>query len=380
MELFKAANQWATRPVDERFASIQELYDATKGYADIARESSVRYSDIRVEADGSEVRVAGKLGQYAKVTNWAFGQLSSIAGAPAGYLRQLPATLAAQNLNHGLKARVDATTEGRLLFHANGELLLRAAVSDRYSRIWNWEIAKRLLPLEPLGWYAPIALANKLDPRKRIATEADIRPSSAAWLKPGVEISPAGLYASDHDVFAFLVNDKARVNDGTSEGISQGIFVENSEVGASRFRLTAFGLRHVCGNHIVWGASNVREISIRHVGSNVYRWGGQLEAEFRRFSNESVAGLELKIAKAKKFTFAGDKDEILDTLFKKLSIPRVALEQSYEIAEKHEDVDGAPNTAWGLLQGLTRYSQTLSHTDTRTDLDKKAGKILEIAF
>jgi hypothetical protein len=32
------------------------------------------------------------------------------------------------------------------------------------------------------------------------------------------------------------------------------------------------------------------------------------------------------------------------------------------------------------LQGLTRYSQTLKHTDTRTDLDKKAGKILEIAF
>jgi hypothetical protein len=35
-------------------------------------------------------------------THWAFGQLASIVGAPASYLRQLPAPLAGINLQYGL--------------------------------------------------------------------------------------------------------------------------------------------------------------------------------------------------------------------------------------------------------------------------------------
>lgn len=37
-------------------------------------------------------------------THWSFGQLASQVGAPATYLRQLPATLAAINLLYGLTA------------------------------------------------------------------------------------------------------------------------------------------------------------------------------------------------------------------------------------------------------------------------------------
>jgi hypothetical protein len=35
-------------------------------------------------------------------THWSFGQMCSLIGAPAGYLRQLPAPLAGINLQHGL--------------------------------------------------------------------------------------------------------------------------------------------------------------------------------------------------------------------------------------------------------------------------------------
>lgn len=34
MELFKAHQQWATRPADERFQTLEELYKVTRGYAD----------------------------------------------------------------------------------------------------------------------------------------------------------------------------------------------------------------------------------------------------------------------------------------------------------------------------------------------------------
>ncbi|MCI1300965.1 hypothetical protein [Acetobacter sp.] len=35
-------------------------------------------------------------------THWSFGQMCSLVGAPSSYLRNLPAPLAAINLQHGL--------------------------------------------------------------------------------------------------------------------------------------------------------------------------------------------------------------------------------------------------------------------------------------
>ena len=44
-------------------------------------------------------------------------------------------------------------------------------------------------------------------------------------------IAPAGIYASDHDMFAFLVNEEYRIDDGSDGGLARGFFVQNSEVG-----------------------------------------------------------------------------------------------------------------------------------------------------
>jgi hypothetical protein len=105
MELFKASAQWANRPADERFEDLQSLYNATKAYADVAKEKDVPFSTIRTEAVDGDVQLVGKANVPAKLTHWAFGQLSRFVGAPADYLRTLPATLATQNLNHGLAQR-----------------------------------------------------------------------------------------------------------------------------------------------------------------------------------------------------------------------------------------------------------------------------------
>src|SRR5579872_4653115 len=274
MELFKASNQWSTRPADERFSSLEELYAACKAYAQQARTKDVPYSTLRVEPrDGEIVLTRGE--NEAKFTNWAFGQLCSRVAAPASFLRDLPPTLAANVLNHRLKERgqeLDAAGPASMLFHLNGGLMLRALVSQKYSRIWNYEVCERLLPLKQYGWRVPPARpALENQPGARPATQEDILQDQGFGLsiRVGDMIAPAGLYASDHDLFAFLVNESARIADpGNSSGLglSRGVFVENSEVGASAFRVTRLLYIHVCGNHIVWGASNVREISIRHVG------------------------------------------------------------------------------------------------------------------
>ncbi len=45
-----------------------------------------------------------------------------------------------------------------------------------------------------------------------------------------------------------------------------------------------------------------------------------------------------------------------------------------------EDQDGDPKSKWGLVQGITRHSQTLPYADERTALDRAAGKLMAITF
>jgi len=355
MELFKAHNQWSTRPADERFASVQELYTATRAYRATAGEKLVPVSELRVEAIEGDVQLVGKKNNPAKFTHWAFGQVAARVGAPANYLRELPATLACQNLNHGLAKYADKHDTANLLFHQNGGLLLRALTSDKYERIWNFEVAERLLDLEGKGWKPAMPTINK--------TAHDF---------------PA-LYASDHDMFAFVTNDSAIIREpGNPDGLMRGVIVENSEVGASALKLTRFLYRALCSNHIIWGASDVMEISVRHVGDARQRWS-RYEGELRRYANQSALEDESRIASAKREVLGGTKEQVLDKLFgiRSLQLSRKTLDAGYDAVAIG---DGGANTVWGMVNGLTRHSQTLQYADARVAVDRAAGKLMEINF
>lgn len=387
MQIFHASQQWSSRPMDERFASIQELFDATKAYANTARENSVIVSDIRTEAIDGDVQLVGRRGNPAKLTHWSFGQLAQRVQAPAAYLRALPPTLAVQLLNHGLKGYADKAETAQLLFHSNGSLLCRAFTSEAYARIWNWEIAERLLNLESRGWKpaVPTFSWDGGEVGKCIMCDGvpagrmigDAKP--CGYCRGTGKVLPA-LYASDHDMFAFVVNDTAIIREpGNDAGLRRGVIVQNSEVGASALKLTKFLFRDVCSNFIIWGATQVMDIKVRHVGNARNTWSGY-EAELRSYLEQSGKQDEAKIASAQTVKIGDTKEDVLDTLFGKRSIglSRKTLEAGYDATVP--DVDGDPRTLWGMVQGLTRHSQSLAYADARTAIDTAAGKLLEANF
>jgi hypothetical protein len=314
----------------------------------------VPWNALHTEPQDGEVVLYGPSGTPCTMTHWAFGQVSQRAGAPAAYLRSLPVELAANCLNHGLGSLRDGMAS--LMFHQNGGLVLRAATSDKYTRIWNDEVTAQLLRLverEP-AWTVP----------------------------PASGLQPSGLYASDRDMFAFMVNDSRRINDGTDEGLARGFFVWNSEVGAASFGMMTFLYRYVCGNHIVWGAENVREVRIRHVGAADLKAFHRVEATLREYADQSVSDDEAIITRAKTLELGGTKEEVLDRLFgmRSLNVTRKALEDAYDTAEQHVDTDGSPRSVWGMVQGLTREAQKVPYADERTAREKAAGKVMKIAF
>ncbi|ANL44678.1 hypothetical protein AMC85_PD00837 (plasmid) [Rhizobium phaseoli] len=102
----RVSSEWFSRPDDERFMSLTELYDTVRSRADRAHARTIESAAIRVEAtrdnaERLELLVPGERQPIAP-THWSYGQLCSLVGAPATYMRQLPAPLAAINLQHGL--------------------------------------------------------------------------------------------------------------------------------------------------------------------------------------------------------------------------------------------------------------------------------------
>lgn len=384
MELFKANKQWATRPRDERFFTLQEMHDTCKAYAEASREKDVPYSDMQAHSEGAEVVLTGKAGIPVKLSNWAFGQLCQKISAPPSYLRELPPGITSELLNHGLTNTRDAEEKAKLLFHVNADasMLCRSITSDGYARIWNWEITERLLALQDMGW-------NPAKPDKRfdggnpdlcqmcegIPTDGE---GACLYCKGTGKAFPS-LYASDRDMFAFLRNRDAVIHEtGNPDGLQRGVIVENSEVGASALKLTRFLYREMCGNHIIWGASQVVEFSLRHIGKARDRWS-LYDAELRKYAEASASEEESIIESAKHTLIAGTKEEVLDKLFgiRSLMLTKKTLEASYDAVIPAQD--GNANTVWGMVQGITRHSQTLPYADERTKLDKTAGKILEMA-
>lgn len=176
------------------------------------------------------------------------------------------------------------------------------------------------------------------------------------------------------------MNESKRVADGSTGSLSRGVFITNSEVGAASLRITRFYYRHVCGNHIVWGAENAVEIRLRHVSETIgSRFRKAIEAEVR-WVDASAREDEDKIRSAQRYLLGDDKDAVLNRLFglKSLNASHTLLADSYNAVEP--DLDGDPRTAWGFAQGLTRVSQKASFADERDRIDRIAGKVIEIAF
>src|SRR5258707_877459 len=96
----RVSSEWFSRPDDERYLSLTDLYGAVRRRADHAQARTVESRAVRVEAsrDNAERLALLVPGRDEPVvpTHWSFGQLCGLVGAPSSYMRQLPAPQATQ--------------------------------------------------------------------------------------------------------------------------------------------------------------------------------------------------------------------------------------------------------------------------------------------
>jgi hypothetical protein len=135
----RVSSEWFNRPADERFLSLTELQNSVKTRSERSRTRILESGAIRVEAsrDDAERLTLMLPGADAPVvpTHWSFGQMASLVGAPAAYLRQLPAPLAGINLQYGLTTH--RAEQVKTLEIDEGRVELRAITGPDYIHYLN---------------------------------------------------------------------------------------------------------------------------------------------------------------------------------------------------------------------------------------------------
>src|SRR5690242_20964287 len=163
----RVSSEWFSRPADERYLSLNELARTVRDRADRSRTRVVESALIHVEASrGDPERLALALPGSDKPvapTHWSFGQLASQVGAPAAYLRQLPAALAGINLQYGLTA--NRAEQIKTLETDDGRVELRAVTSPDRSE-------ERRVGKECRSRWSPYHLEKKLMQRASYKKQA----------------------------------------------------------------------------------------------------------------------------------------------------------------------------------------------------------------
>ena len=352
---YTAHREWASRPPDERFASVHALFEAARARRQRIEARTIVTGEFRTEAVDDDLAFRETSGRTAALTHWSFGQLATIASAPPNYLRSLPASIASNAINYGLQ-RVQRE-QHQLFVEDTAPWTVHAITSPRYARVHHDELASRVLDLTAKhpAWHLPLGYKDG---------------------EFGAEKVPSGAYLGDRDMFLFLVDGNRDLDDPTDRshaGLFRGFILRNSDVGAAALTLDMFLFRMVCGNHLIWGFQHVAGFRRRHVGASIQEeWTTSLN-DVHAALDADTAHDQTRILRAISQELGPTRDAVLDAAVQRLDLSQKQAGEAYTLAEQHE---ANPRSVWGYVQGLTRLSQRTPWQDGRFALDRAASRLL----
>ncbi len=375
------SSQWYNRPDDQKFLSLDSMLNFKKVDASRMTSRTVDTHKVKIIGDYDEANPSrGNIFvEYTDdnnqehnnlPTNWSFGQLSQLAGAPAGYLKDLPAPIAADCIQWGLKYN-----RGKELIKVYGNQAqggeLRAATGPDYGRIFDWEI------LEPIK-----NLVDASDGRWKVPGMMTGSRHGMAVYDPEIPVTndTTTLFASDRDVFVFLVDDRnpievGKLANGEPDLMFRGFYAWNSETGSKTAGIAAMYLRGVCMNRNLWGVENFHEIKIRHTKFAPDRFAMEARPALQSFANGSTFSFVEGVQAAKAAKIASDDEERLEFLSKRAGLSG---RMAKAAAARHLKEEGRPvENVWDAAQAITAIARDVPHQDARIEVEKKAGALLD---
>jgi hypothetical protein len=249
-----------------------------------------------------------------------------------------------------------------------GRIELRAATGPDYGRIWAHELVAAVMKIAGNGTG---------DTRWKIPGMLDW---STMHHNPFVEVTKESttLYASDRDVFLFLVDDAhpieaGRLPNGDPDLYFRGFYCWNSEVGSKTLGMASFYLRAVCMNRNIWGAEGFEEISIRHSKFAANRFAHEAAPALESFATSSPVPFVNGI-KAAREAIVARKDGDRVSFLRRHGFSRADTDKVIKTVLAEEG--RPPESIFDFVQGLTAVARSRPHQDARLELEGKAAKLL----
>lgn len=366
--LTAASTQWAKRPNDERFLDLPELMTKVGGQRQRSTGKVVSSRQLQIAPASDDPRsglqISGQNGVAASMTHWSFGQVATLAKAPAGYLRTLPAPVVADCMNYGLRFNRDVEDVGVLVTRDESlsHVDLRAATGPNYGRIWNADIVQ--------------ALMNRFGDGRT----GDFRVPGEFGKDVPITRQNTTIYGSDRDMFVFLADEHNRIEmdnrrDGKGGSLARGFFVWNSEVGSQSIGAAFFLFDYVCMNRIVWGVQGYKEIRLRHTSGAPDKWLEQVQPVLVEYANASAKPIEETIRAAQQKKVDDDLDDFLKNRFGSMGT-KPFIEN---VKQAHIREEGRPiETLWDVTTAVTAHAKTIGFQDERVAVERLGGKILDL--
>lgn len=360
-----ASNQWVKRPSEERFTSLDNMLEACQKFRAESVTRSIPNRDMKAAPiDGDRAGLAILCNGLPSIpTHHAFTQMAQLVGAPAGYLRTLPAEMVADLLNFGLLKQREVQEVGTLTNSGQDSPvpMLMAATGPNYGRIWNDDV-----------------IASLID-RFGNGTDGDFTVPGEFGKAVDVDKGNTTLYRSDRDMFVFLADEKHRIDipnrrNGKPGSLARGFFLWNSEVGAASLGIATFLFDYVCCNRIVWGMTEHKEVRLRHSSGAPHRWLEEVAPALEVYAQSSTKSITDAIEAAQNKRIAREPEEI-DKFLK----TRFTASQTAAIKLAHEAEEQRPiETIWDAVTGATAYAKGLKFQDSRVDVERTAGRLLDL--
>lgn len=370
--LMQCHRQWATRPDDERYLDLTSMLADALYLQGISRSTTLPATQLRArEAPGNEIVLYNPKRENSAPHNpnhWSFSQLCTRIKAPADYLRRLPASLAAENINAGLSSlgehRLGVYASVDRSDAANPVRTIRAVTGPDYGRVPNADIIQALMDRFGDGMSGDFRVPGIFGRKLTFNT-----------------IQDTTLFMGDRDMFVFLADEERRIElpnrrNGRKGSLARGIMVGHSEVGAQTIWIAAFLFDYVCANRIVWGVEAFRELKVRHTAAAPDRFMAEVLPLVREIGTAPAAPMEtrLRAAQAKRIG-DGRREDALRFLTNQFGAKTGA-----QMMASHDREEGRPvETLWDAATAATAYAKSISHQDSRVTIEVKAGKILDMA-
>jgi hypothetical protein len=204
---------------------------------------------------------------------------------------------------------------------------------------------------------------------------------STGVYNPRVDITrdTTTLYASDRDVFLFLVDDlnpieAGRLPDGSPDLYFRGFYCWNSEVGAKTLGMASFYLRAVCQNRNLWGVEDFEEITIRHSKYAANRFAHEAAPRWKA-SPTPRRNPSLMASRQPGSGSSRAPTRIAATSCGHAASrrPRPARSSTQCWPRKA----ARPRSIFDFVQGITALARDKTHQDARLDMEGKAKKLLD---